>query len=191
MLYLVEKGIITQKMVSAREVALAFMRNTPMKSGLLPRDTIWWEQGREGLQVAIWKSPRVWPAALKVSVTAPPERFKLPMPGLIFICSPGRPPSVFATKKRPEGPNTMIYRAPMFNVFDSGNTCGGSNKYPQNVAEIPESFFLSFFTMEAAYGNRSVKHPDSLYALWKEINGKKKYPLGDLVPCGKVGDILK
>jgi PRTRC genetic system protein B len=190
MLYLVEKGIITQKMVSAREVALAFMRNTPMKSRLLPKDTMWWEQGRYGLRVAIWKSPRVWPVALKKSVTEPPERFKLPMPGLIFICSPGMAPAVFATKRRPESPGTMIYRAPLFNVFDNGSTCPGSNKYPQNVSEIPESFFLSFFTMEASYENRSVKHPDSLYALWKELDGEKKYPLNDLVPCGKVGDIL-
>ena len=98
---------------------------------------------------------------------------------------------MFAAKSRPQGPGTIIYHAPLFNIFGDGRSCPGTNKYPDNVAEIPESFFLSFFTIEAQFGNRSKSHPDSLLSLWEELDGKKKYPLTDLVPIGKLEDLMK
>jgi hypothetical protein len=45
--------------------------------------------------------------------------------------------------------------------------------------------------MEAQFGNRSKSHPDSLLTLWEELDGKKKYPLKDLVPLGKLEDLMK
>ena len=112
------------------------------------------------------------------------------MPGLIFLCSPGRPPRIFAAKKRPRDAHQVIYHAPLFNVFGDGRTCAGTHKYPGDAEEIPESFFTSFFTREAIYGGRSKKYPKDLLQLWEELDGQKRYPLGDLVPVGKVEDIL-
>ncbi|GAI99783.1 unnamed protein product, partial [marine sediment metagenome] len=103
----------------------------------------------------------------------------------------GRPPRIFAAKKRPVKLSDKIYHAPLFNIFDHGGSCPGTHKFPQNIKEIPESFFLSFFTKEAAYRSRSKKHPEDLLKLWEELDGKKRYPLKDLVPCGKVGDIIE
>lgn len=191
MFYLLDKGIITTRMVSAREITLALLRSVPLKSGLLPEGALWWGQGKEGVEVALWRPPKVWPVALKLTVADPPRRFKLPMPGLIFVCSPGRPPSVYAAKRRPQGPGTLIYHAPLFNIYTDGRSCPGTHKYLDNVGEIPESFFLSFFTMEASFGNRSKSHPDSLLSLWEELDGKKKYPLKDLMPIGKLEEIMK
>lgn len=65
------------------------------------------------------------------------------------------------------------------------------NLIRQSPSQIPLSFFTSFFTPTADYGNRSKKHPDSLMALWRELNGKKRYPLSDLVLLGKIKDIME
>ena len=112
------------------------------------------------------------------------------MPGLIFVCSSGRPPWVYAAKKRPVSPRDTIYHAPLFNIFQNGSTCPGTHKYPEQIEEIPNSFFTSFFSLDADYGGRSKKHPDSLLKLWEELDGKRRYPLKDLVRIGKVEDIM-
>ena len=190
-LHLIEEGVIRTKMVSAREVTLALLSRVPLSSGLLPPDALWWKQGKEGVEVGLWRGPRVWPVALVTKPLEPPRRFRLPMPGLIFVCSPGRPPRVFAAKRRPRSLDETIYYAPLFNLFGDGRTCAGTHQFPENVEEIPESFFRSSFSMEAAFEGRSKKHPDSLLKLWEELDGKKRYPLGDLVPYGKLREIVE
>ena len=189
-LYSLDKGVIHTRMVSARDITMALLREVPLSSGLLPQDALWWKQGREGPVVALWRGPRVWLVALQLEPFKPPRRFKLPMPGFIFLCSPGRPPRVYAVKKRPRDTRQFIYHAPLFNVFQDGATCPGTHKYPVDIGEIPESFFTSFFTKDASYGGRSKKYPKDLLALWEELDGQKRYPLSDLVPIGKVEDIL-
>ncbi|MBI4286318.1 MAG: hypothetical protein HY670_10560 [Chloroflexi bacterium] len=191
MLYLVEAGVIATRMVSARDVALALLREVPLRSGLLPENTLWWGQGREGVEIALWRPPKIWPVALQTEPFRPPRRLKLPMPGLIFLCSPGRPPRVYAAKKRPARLEDTVYHAPLFNVFSDGRTCPGTHKYPGATGEIPESFFASFFTPAADYMGRSQKYPNDLLKLWAELDGHNRYPLGDLVPFGKVEDIMK
>jgi len=190
MLYSLDKGVIRTKLVSARDITMALLSEVPFSSGLLPQDALWWKQGKEGAEVALWRSPRVWSAALQLEPFKPARRFRLPMPGLIFLCSPGRAPRVFAAKKRPRDAHQVIYHAPLFNVFGDGRTCAGTHKFPVNISEIPESFFASFFTKEAIYGGRSKKYPKDLLLLWEELDGQKRYPLGDLVPAGKVEDIM-
>jgi|Deesub1362A_J573_1020465.scaffolds.fasta_scaffold07901_6 hypothetical protein len=190
-LYLVDRRVITTRMVSARDVALALLREVPLRSGLLPRGTLWWAQGKEGVEVALWRPPRIWPAALQLEPFKPPRRFRLPMPGLIFVCSPGRPPRVYAAKRRPKSPHETIYHAPLFNLFQDGRTCPGTHRFPADVSKIPDSFFRSFFTVEADHRGRSKKYPDDLLRLWEELDGKKRYPLGDLVPFGKIEDIMR
>jgi len=110
-LYLVDKGVITTRMVSARDVALALLREVPLRSEVLPAGTLWWGQGKEGVEVALWRPPKVWPVALMTEPFKPPKRFRLPMPGLIFVCSLGRPPKVYAAKKRPTHDRDGIYHA--------------------------------------------------------------------------------
>lgn len=127
-LYLLDQGVITTRVVSARDIVLALLREVRLGSGLLPEGGLWWSQGKEGVEVALWRSARVWPVALATEPLKPPRRMKLPMPSLIFICSPGRPPKVYAAKRRPKSLEDVIYHAPLFNVFSEGRTCPG---YPQ------------------------------------------------------------
>jgi PRTRC genetic system protein B len=189
-LYLIEKGVITTKMISARDVALAMLSEVPLRSGLLPKNALWWGQGKDGIEVALWQPPKIWRVALETEPFKPPRRFRLPMPGLIFISSPGRAPKVYAAKKRPTKATEVIYHAPLFNVFRDGRTCPGSHKYPAKIEEIPGSFFASFFSPTGDYRGRSKKYPDDLLKLWEEIDGRKRYPLDDLVPFEKLEDII-
>jgi len=189
--YLVDGGVIQTKMVSARDVTMALLREVPMTSGLLPQGVLWWKQGRGGPEVAVWRSPRVQKVALQMEAFKPPQRFTLPMPGLIFVSSPARPPRVYAAKKRPTSLGQVIYHAPLFNVYRTGDTCPGTHKYSPNIEEIPESFFTSFFTREADTRWRSKKYPEDLLKLWEELDGQPKYPLADLMPIGKVKDIIE
>ena len=103
--------------VSADEIANVFIRHLGFSSGLLPDNALWWNQGDTGQMVALWRPPQVWPVALQREAFQPPARLRLPMPGLVFVCSPGRAPWVYAALKRPTDPEQQLYRAPAFNVF--------------------------------------------------------------------------
>ena len=168
--------------VSADEIANVFTQHLGFCSGLLPQDALWWNQGETGQVVALWRPPQVWPVALQREAFKPPARLRLPMPGLVFVCSPGRAPWVYAAPERPTDPEQPLYRMPAFNVFSDGRVCSGSHRFPEETVQIPESFFRSFFSGTGDTRNRSKKHPDNLHALWEELNGKTEYPVEDLVP---------
>jgi hypothetical protein len=190
-MYLLDDHIITSKMVSPQDIALALLKDIPLGSGLLPENALWWQHRTDGSPVvALWRAPRIWPVALQLEPFKPPRRFNLPMPGLIFVCRPGSPPVVVAAKKRPTTPEEPIYQAPLYNVYHNGNTCPGSHKYTEDISKIPEEFFTAFFTQTLG-GQVSKKYGGDLLKLWGSINGRKRYPLRDLVPFGKVADLLK
>ncbi len=176
--------------VSADEIANVFTQHLGFSSGLLPQDALWWNQGETGQMVALWRPPQVWPVALQREAFKPPARLRLPMPGLVFVCSPGRAPWVYAALERPAHPDEQLYRMPAFNVFGDGRVCPGSHKFPEEVAQIPESFFRSFFSGTGDSRNRSKKHPDDLHALWEELDGKTEYPVEDLVPQCTVAQVI-
>ena len=167
--------------VSADEIANVFTQHLGFSSGLLPQEALWWNQGETGQVVALWRPPQVWPVALQREAFKPPARLRLPMPGLVFVCSPGRAPWVYAAHSRPDDAEQQLFRAPAFNVFSDGRVCPGSHRFPEEVGLIPESFFQSFFSLTGDSKNRSKKHPDNLQALWEEVDGKDDYPVDDLV----------
>ncbi len=176
--------------VSADAIANVFTQHLGSSSGLLPEETLWWGQGETGQVVALWRPPQVWPAALQREAFKPPARLRLPMPGLVFVCSPGRAPWVYAATSRPAGPEQRLFRAPAFNVFGDGRVCPGSHRFPEEVGLIPESFFQSYFSLTGDSRDRSKKHPDNLIALWEEIDGQIEYPAEDLVPQCTVGQAM-
>ena len=67
--------------VSADEIANVFTQHLGSSSGLLPEETLWWNQGETGQVVALWRPPQVWPVALQREAFKPPARLRLPMPG--------------------------------------------------------------------------------------------------------------
>ena len=98
--------------VSADGIASALTQHLGFSSGLLPDDALWWNQGETGQVVGLWRPPQVWSVALQREAFKPPARLRLPMPGLVFVCSPGRAPWVHAATSRPDDPEQQLYRAP-------------------------------------------------------------------------------
>lgn len=182
---------MTTKVVSAIDIAHALTRELAVSTGILPKDALWWMSTRNGAVTALWRPPKVWRVALQRAAMGTPQRFTLPMPGLIFLCQPGQAPWVFAAKRRPTKPADLVYKAPLANIFQDGRSCPGNHKFPLDVGKIPDSFFRSFFSPTADLRDRSRKFPGTVVDLWKHLDGKDKYPMGDLVQHGTVGDLIQ
>jgi hypothetical protein len=178
-------------MISPHDLVKTLAQELPFSSGLLPENVLWWTHGKEGAVTAIWVEPGIRRLALRLDFKNPPKKYDVPLPGLIFLCRPARPPSVYAAFSRPKGLKDKVYKAPLANVYNNGTSCPGTTVYPQNVGGIPDSFFKSFFTRAADLDNRSKKYPDDITQIWKDLDGKKQYPLTDLIYHGTIGDLMK
>ena len=177
------------RVVSARDIAQALAEDLSFGTGLLPPNSLWWSNSKNGPLVALYVEPKVRILALQEVAGKPPRRFTLPLPGFIFLCSPGKPPWVYAVKKKPTKETDTVYHAPLLNVFETGNSCPGTNEYPTRPADIPQSFFVSFFTGAGGLRNRSQRFPNNVIQLWEYLDKKKKFPLDDLVEFATVGDL--
>lgn len=185
------QGVTRSRLVDPEDVARALTSKVPVTSGLLPPEALWWLNDRDGPVVALWRPPQKWRVALRTDPFAPAQRLHLPMPGLIFLCQPCRPPWVFAAHWRPSHPNDLVYQAPCFNLFRRGESCPGNHQYSDHVSAIPEEFFTAFFSPEGDEDGRSREYPDALAPLWESLEGQEEYPLEDLVPCGTVADLMR
>ncbi|MBA7689612.1 hypothetical protein ES703_98120 [subsurface metagenome] len=139
---------------------------------------------------ALYVEPKVRKVALQETATGPPRRFTIPLPGFIFLCSPGRPPWVYAVKKKPTKETDIVYKAPLCNIFENGLTCPGNHRYPTRVADIVQSFFMSFFTTTANLKDRSLSFPNNIVRLWESLDKKHKFPMQDLVKHGTIKDLM-
>jgi hypothetical protein len=181
---------VTTKQVDAMDVAHALASDLSFGSGLLPPDTLWWQNTRSGPVFALYIEPKIWKLALQEHIKKPPQRFTIPLPGLIFLCTPGQAPWVYAVKKRPTKETDIVYRAPLANIFSNGRSCPGSHQYPIKVGDIVPSFFISFFSATADLAHRSQKYPKNVLQLWKYLDGKKKFPNDDLIEHGTIADLM-
>lgn len=92
-------------------------------------------------------------------------------PALVFIATPTEW-FVFALKssERP-APETRLYHAPHFNVWEDGKICTGNVKLPNALAaevlgEYESAFFGSFFTH--SNHQSAVKYKGGMRGLWKD-----------------------
>jgi len=183
------------RIVDPRELTKALSSGISFTSGLLPgagdsSNVLWVSHGKGGQIVAVWLPPGVRRVALQLDSSGAPKRYNIPLPGLIFLCRPGQPPRVYAATERPSGLKDKVFAAPLANVYEDGRSCPGTHRYPGDVGQIPDSFFRSFFTRGANLGKRSKKHAADITLLWKELDGKKEYPVSDLVYHGIVNDLM-
>jgi PRTRC genetic system protein B len=182
---------VTTRQVDAMDISHALSRELAVGTGLLPENTLWWLNSRDGQVYAIYVEPKVRKVTLQDDLDKPPQRFEIPLPGFVFLCSPCKAPWVVAVTKRPTKATDIIYHAPLLNIFRNGRSCPGSNKYPERVQDIVESFFTSFFSSTADLQGRSKKYPKNITQLWKFLDGKEEFPIDDLEPFGTLGDLMK
>ncbi|MBA7639102.1 hypothetical protein ES703_46760 [subsurface metagenome] len=186
-----EGETVESRIVSAADISKSLASDLSFGTGLLPPGTIWWLNTKGGPVFALYVEPQVRKLALQEEAGEPPHRFTIPLPGFIFLCSPGRAPWVYAVKKKPTREKDIVYKAPLCNIFASGQTCPGNHRYPTRVADIVQSFFVSFFTTTADLRDRSKSFPNNIVELWSYLDKKKKFPLIDLVQHGTVKDLME
>lgn len=186
-----EGDTVATKLVSAMDVAHTLANELSFCSGLLPDNTLWWRNTRGGPVYALYVEPKIWKVALQENIDKPARRFTIPLPGLIFLCSPCQAPWVYAVKKRPTKEADEVDKAPLLNVHENGKSCAGSHRYPPRVQDMVQSFFTAFFSNTADYQGRSAKFPNSVVKLWEFLDKKSTYPLEDLVKHGTVSDLME
>ena len=178
------------KPVDAMDVAYALAGDLSFGTGLLPPDTLWWKNTRRGPMFALYVEPKIRTVTLQRDMSSKPKRFTIPLPGLVFVCMPGIPPWVYSVKSRPTKEKNFVYKAPLANLFADGRSCPGSHQFPTRIADIVESFFISFFSATADLQGRSVKFPRNVIDLWKFLDGKRSFPYKDLVKWGSIADLM-
>lgn len=184
---------IDTKMVDPLDIAHTLASELTFTTGLLPNSTLWWSNTKAGPLYAIYSEPQVRRLALQTAATKRPKRYNVPLPGLVFICQSGRPPWVFAVKKKPTKESDVVYKAPLANVYANGQTCPGSHSYPNRVADIVNSFMVSFFSATANLSGRSKKYPKNVLDMWQQLHKEKaqEYPIEDLIKQGTILDLLR
>jgi PRTRC genetic system protein B len=188
-----DRSGVTTRLVAALDVAHALASELDLTTGLLPPDTLWVVKRASGAWVALWEPPRVRTVRLRTSLEAPARRYRLPCPGLVFLCPPaGQAPYVFAARDRPRREADALYHAPFYNVFASGRVCVGTHPFPHDPARVPHAFFASYFSAAIDTArDKSRRHPDDIGLLWAEVDKARAFPLDDLVPQLTVGDALR
>lgn len=113
----------------------------------------------------------------------------VPQPALVFAAST-KVWRVWAVKgsARPT-PDTPLYQAPYFNVYDNGAICQGNVQVPkgttiEKIGAWNDAFFRSYFTHPNAQG-KLVKYRGGVYRLWRDLlDGQHaRFPERALVPA--------
>ncbi len=90
-----------------------------------------------------------------------------------------------ATNRRPT-PQTELHIAPYWNTSENGAVCRGDMPVPRTVeldslAQWSEAYFHSRFT-HSNLGRHLCRHPEGFLGMWRDLAGKKVFPVEYLVP---------
>lgn len=112
--------------------------------------------------------------------------YHLPMPPFVFAGS-GTAYRIFAVKKRPSVEDARLYHAPCSNVHITGGICQGNTPFPacspQTILAALKLFMAgSLFNADLSRG-KCRSYPDDVRQLWAELNGRKRFPLSELMPA--------
>ncbi len=180
--------------VSIYDVASA-CAHMEMKSGFLPPNTLFWRQRANQTTLGVYVPARRW------QVQTAERSYHIPMPPFIFVGNGGSY-KIFAVKKRPalsgdqdrmsKGPSSehaRLYRAPCPNVYPQGNICQGNTPFPSCSSQTIQTALQMF--MEDSYFNadlcvgKCASYESDVRQLWGKLDGKKRFPLKELLPTQK------
>ncbi|MCP4417752.1 MAG: hypothetical protein GY805_14100 [Chloroflexi bacterium] len=163
--------------VSIHDVVTA-CTSVEMSSGLLPPNTLFWRQQANQTMLGIYVPARRW------RVQTDERSYHIPLPSFVFV-GHGTSYKIVAVKKRPQNGNHRLYHAPCPNVHSGGNICPGNAPFPSCSPETIGTA-LQLFLEGSAFnadlsGNKCKSHASDVRQLWGELDGKKRFPLKELV----------
>jgi PRTRC genetic system protein B len=180
-------GRLTAYPVSVHDVVSA-CTHVDLSSGLLPPNTLFWKQQANQVMLGIYVPARRW------KVQTEESSYHVPMPPFLFVGN-GTSYRIFAVKKRPRSERDQIYHAPCPNVHTHGGICQGNTPFPVCRGQtIQQALYLflegSLFNADLSRG-KCQSHPEDVRQLWRELDGRKKFPLAELVSMRiKLRDLL-
>jgi len=83
------------------DISHALSRELAVGTGLLPENTLWWLNSRDGQVYAIYVEPKVRKVTLQDDLDNPRSVLRYHCRALVFLCSPCKAPWVVAVTKRP------------------------------------------------------------------------------------------
>lgn len=113
----------------------------------------------------------------------------LPHPALIFkVAGKELIVRALATASRPTG-DSALKTAPYWNTDSQGLVCQGTMRVPDgsDISSLPQweaAYFQSQFT-HAAGAVRLTSHPGGFIGLWRDLAGKKTFPVRYLTDAGE------
>jgi len=165
--------------VAVEDVAEVFT-DVRLATGLLPRETLFWQRQGDTTTLAIFVPARRWQVQWQGEQT-----YQLPLPPCIFI-GRGRNYCVYAVRSRPRGPHTPLWHFPSPNVNEHGVICLGNAPFPTCATDTIYSA-LHLFLEGSAFNNHLVKNrnatfPEDVRQLWELLNGQKRFLSHHLSP---------
>ena len=172
-----DNGRLTTYPVSVHDVVSACTQ-VELSSGLLPANTLFWKQRANEAMLGVYVPARRW------HVQTDDRTYHLPMPPFVFVGS-GSSYRVFAVKKRPSSEAVSLYHVPCPNVHTSGSICQGNTPFPicspQTIQQALQLFMEgSLFNADLSQG-KCQSHPGDVCSLWAELDGRRRFPLSELV----------
>jgi PRTRC genetic system protein B len=183
-----EDGRIVAHPVSLHDV-VSTCANIALGSGLLPPNTLFWKQQANRPVIGIYVPARRWRMQVDSSNRGEAQTYHIPMSPLVFVGS-GNAYQIYAVKRRPRDEHERLYHAPCPNVHHHGGICSGNMPFPacsSQTIETALSLFLenSLFNGDLSRG-KCRRYPDDVRELWAKLVGGRRFPMTELMSCGKV-----
>ena len=174
-----DDGRLAAYPVSVHDVVSA-CASVELSSGLLPPDTLFWKQQANQVVLGIYVPARRWRALTE------DRSYHVPMPPFVFVGN-GSSYKIFAVKKRPSGEHDRLYHAPCPNVHTTGGICQGNTPFPicspRNIQTALTLFMEGSYFNADLSGGKCQSYPDDVRRLWIDLDGRKRFPLSQLVPA--------
>lgn len=184
--------ILAGKAMTAIAVARLARRLTKrQEGGFVPPNLLY----RDGQVLAWWVPPsrrQIWFRGDAEKLGGAERSEVVPHPGLVFAVTAERVWKVWAVKgiERPT-PETLLFRAPYMNVWDSHAVCAGNVATPagsdaERIDAWNEAWFRSYFTHPNGT-QKIVEYRGGAYAFWRHmLDGRHpEFPERVLVGTGK------
>jgi len=165
--------------VAVDDLVAAFSR-VPVSSGLLPANCLFWGRENGQTRLAVYVPGRRW------LLQTTERTFHIPLPPLVFLGA-GVQYRVYAVKHQPRATPLNLYHCPTPNVHPDGVICQGGAPFPacanDTIARALHLFLEgSLFNGDMAAG-KCRSYSDDVRRLWGQLEGAKRFPVGELAPA--------